>query len=162
MKRADAILCHAGAGTLLEALEISSSALSSSSSSSSSPPPSPLSSSNAKNDNDDNITLTKIVVAVINANLMDNHQSELAEELERLGHVYVSRDCVSEWTTESGSRRFWEDVGTTKLVPFYPGGIRGGVDDDGVEGYVSGFQLMVDRVMGFGEDWNGKNISKTR
>jgi UDP-N-acetylglucosamine transferase subunit ALG13 len=157
MIRADAIFCHAGAGTLLEALEISSSSSSSSSS------------SNAINNG-----TTKIIVAVINTKLMDNHQSELAIEFENMGHVYVSRNCMMEWIeSESSARNFWEYVGTRDLVPFYMGGgidISGRRYDDregsrvtmdGPGGHVSGFQSMVDRIMGFGEEQNGKIPSKT-
>ena len=94
MERANAILCHAGAGTLLEALEISASSAGGG----------------------------KIVNAVINSSLMDNHQSELAEELEGRGHVLVTRDCASEWTTEAGATKFWEGAGSRKLAPFHLGG----------------------------------------
>lgn len=155
MMSADAIFCHAGAGTLLEALEISSSSYSL------------LSSSNNGNDIHCNTTDAiahkgKIIVAVINTKLMDNHQSELAIEFENLGHVYVSKNCMMEWIVSlSSAREFWEYVGTRDLVPFYTGG-RGRVttEDDRGAGHVSGFQSMVDRVMGFGEDRNGKISSK--
>ena len=138
MERADAILCHAGAGTLLEALEISASSSSSASGGG-----------------------KKIVNAVINSSLMDNHQSELAEELEERGHILVTRDCASEWTTEAGATKFWEEAGSRELLPFHLGGRslddRGRREPDGSEGYVSGFQMMVDRVMGFNESWRRKN-----
>ena len=141
MERADAILCHAGAGTLLEALEISAS--------------SSLSSSSSRGGE------KKIVNAVINTSLMDNHQSELAEELEERGHILVTRDCASEWTTEAGATKFWEEAGSRELLPFHLGGRslddRGRREPDGSGGYVSGFQMMVDRVMGFSESWSRKN-----
>jgi hypothetical protein len=105
---------------------------------------------------------------------MDNHQSELAIEFENMGHVYVSRNCMMEWIeSESSARNFWEYVGTRDLVPFYMGGgidISGRRYDDregsrvtmdGPGGHVSGFQSMVDRIMGFGEEQNGKIPSKT-
>ena len=104
MERADAILCHAGAGTLLEALEISAST---------------TTTTRRRRGR------TKIVNAVINPTLMDNHQSELAEELEGRGHVHVTRDCTSEWTNEAGATKFWEDVVSRELEPFYLGGMRG-------------------------------------
>ena len=101
----------------------------------------------------------KIVNAVINSSLMDNHQTELAEELEE-------RDCASEWTTEAGATKFWEEAGSRELLPFHLGGRslddRGRREPDGSEGYVSGFQMMVDRVMGFSESWSRKNSFKTR
>jgi hypothetical protein len=97
---------------------------------------------------------------------MDNHQSELAEELEERGHILVTRDCASEWTTEAGATKFWEEVLSRELLPFHLGGRsledRGRREPDGSEGYVSGFQMMVDRVMGFSESWSRKNSYKTR
>ena len=73
MERADVILTHAGAGTLVEALAASSSAR------------------------------PKVINAVINSTLMHNHQLELAEELERRGHIRVTRECAAEWTAEDGA-----------------------------------------------------------
>ena len=78
MERADIIISHAGAGTLLEALALSCKS-----------------------------QRRKAINAVINSTLMDNHQLELAEELERRQHILVTRDCASEWTTDMGARKFW-------------------------------------------------------
>jgi UDP-N-acetylglucosamine transferase subunit ALG13 len=132
MERSDIILCHAGAGTLLEALEIAakSSAMTTEG----------LTCKNKK----------KIVNAVINSSLMDNHQSELAEELESRGHLLITRDCVSEWTNDDGATKFWNCVGTTKTKPFQLGSRRrADLDHLNTEEYVSGFQTMVDHIMGF-------------
>lgn len=141
MERADVILCHAGAGTLLEALAISASPKSASSS-------------------------RKVVNAVINSKLMDNHQSELAEELERRKHICVTKDCTLEWTTEEGAEAFWNGIADFSPVPFI-GGLSRSVDDQlerpGSTHHVSNFQRIVDRVMGFtemrgSEDCNKKTI----
>ena len=131
MERADVILCHAGAGTLLEALDIAakSSAMTT-----------------------EGLMATKkntIINAVINSSLMDNHQSELAEELESRRHILITRDCVSEWITDEGALKFWQCVGKTKTKPFIMGCGRSDVNIHNTEGCVSGFQTMVDRIMGF-------------
>ncbi|KAL7539469.1 hypothetical protein ACHAXR_009321 [Thalassiosira sp. AJA248-18] len=124
MEQADLILCHAGAGTLLEALAIST--------------------STAKE---------KIINAVINSKLMDNHQSELAEELERRKHIRVTRDCATEWTTKDGAIKFWEEIGECSPVPFSGGRSREDTERQGLKEdsntNVSSFQKIVDRVMGF-------------
>jgi Flp pilus assembly protein TadG len=132
MERADVILCHAGAGTLLEALEIAA--------------------KSSTTTTTEGLTRkkTKIVNAVINTSLMDNHQSELAEELESRGHILITRDCVSEWTNDEGATKFWLCVGTSKTKPFQLGsGRRVDLDHLNTEEYASGFQTMVDRIMGF-------------
>ena len=124
MDRADIIICHAGAGTLLEALSLTS-------------PSERKSSSNQK-----------IINAVINSKLMDNHQSELADELEMRGHISVTRNCESIWTNEDGAKAFWEMIGTFEPVPFFGGRSNG--DDEGgrgVNGHASSFQHILDQVM---------------
>lgn len=87
MEHADIIICHAGAGTLLEALSISTQCEQNSPS-----------------------RKRKIINAVINSKLMDNHQSELADELELQGRISVTRNCASEWTTDDGASAFWEKI----------------------------------------------------
>eukprot|EP00580_Thalassiosira_gravida_P002437 CAMPEP_0201620226 /NCGR_PEP_ID=MMETSP0492-20130828/43574_1 /ASSEMBLY_ACC=CAM_ASM_000837 /TAXON_ID=420259 /ORGANISM="Thalassiosira gravida, Strain GMp14c1" /LENGTH=304 /DNA_ID=CAMNT_0048089357 /DNA_START=120 /DNA_END=1034 /DNA_ORIENTATION=- len=127
MERADVILTHAGAGTLLEALDMSSSTKTA--------------------------TKRKIINAVINNKLMNNHQSELAEELERREHILVTRDCTLEWTTEDDATKLWEEMEVFSPKPFLGGQSsrndnieqRGQNDDE----HVSNFQRIVDRVMGF-------------
>lgn len=133
MTRADIILCHAGAGTLLEALDIAAK--------SSTMTTEGLTRKNKK----------KIINAVINSSLMNNHQSELAVELESRGHILITRDCVSEWTTDEGATKFWKCVGTKTTKPFQLGSKwrRADLDHLNTEEYVSGFQTMVDRIMGF-------------
>ena len=132
MERADIILCHAGAGTLLEALGIAAK------------------SSTMTTEGMTRKNKKKIVNAVINSSLMDNHQSELAEELESRGHILITRDCVSEWTNDEGATKFWQCVGTTKTKPFQLGSRRrADLDHLNTEEYVSGFQTLVDRIMGF-------------
>ena len=92
---------------------------------------------------------------------MDNHQLELAEELEGWGHVIIMRDCTLEWTTKAGATKFWESAGLRELAPFHLGG-RGWDDQDqweldGSERYVSGFQMMANLVIGYSESWSRKN-----
>ena len=140
MERADLILSHAGAGSLLEALDISSSTKPTS-------------------------KQKKIVNAVINSKLMDNHQLELADELEKRKHICVTRDCISEWTSEDLAAKFWENIGGFVPVPFL-----GGVNNDGTgqqdlndcNENVSGFQRIVDRVMGFNESWTAGDSTKKK
>mmetsp|Transcript_19670 Transcript_19670/g.32253 ORF Transcript_19670/g.32253 Transcript_19670/m.32253 type:complete len:299 (+) Transcript_19670:96-992(+) len=115
MERADIILCHAGAGTLLEALAIRREQRQ---------PP--------------------IINAVINSTLMNNHQSELAEELEKRKHITVTFDCTSEWTTEEEAKEFWIKLGKFQPVPF---ACRGDSAQINPNNYVSSFQRIVDGVM---------------
>lgn len=117
MERADIILCHAGAGTLLEALAIRRQQKQ---------PP--------------------IINAVINSSLMNNHQLELAEELEKRKHIHVTRDCTSEWTTEEEAKQFWMKLAQFQPVPFAG---RGGYSSSAQRGpsHVSSFQRIVDGVM---------------
>ena len=118
MERADIILCHAGAGTLLEALAIS------------------------KTYDINTIQLQRpIINAVINTSLMNNHQSELAEELHRRRHIHVTWDCISEWTTDVEAKRFWKNLDGFCPVPFV------GSDRSAQRGK-SCFQRNVDDVMG--------------
>ena len=90
-KAADVILTHAGAGTLLEALAVSSSAT------------------------------PTVIDAVIHPTLMHDHPLELAEELERRGNIRVTRDCTADWTAEDGATRCWEVLGAFALVSFVRG-----------------------------------------
>ena len=118
MERADIILCHAGAGTLLESLAIS------------------------KPYDINTIQLQRpIINAVINTSLMNNHQSELAEELHRRRHIQVTWDCISEWTTDVEAKRFWKNLDEFCPVPFV------GSDRSAQRGK-SCFQRNVDDVMG--------------
>ena len=130
MERAGIILCHAGAGTLLEALAISSSTTKST-----------------------EIKQKKIINAVINSKLMDNHQTELAEELEKRNHICVTRDCTTEWTTQDDATKFWKDIGEFTPVPFL-GGQRSmnGIGEQSSNQHVSSFQRIVDGVMGFSDN----------
>ena len=121
MKQADIILCHAGAGTLLEALAIRREQRQ---------PP--------------------IINAVINSTLMNNHQSELAEELEKRKHITVSFDCTSDWTTEEEAKKFWIKLGEFQPVPF---ACRGGSAQRNPNNYVSSFQRIVDGVMSVDYDY---------
>lgn len=114
MERADVILCHAGAGTLLEALAVRRKQQQ---------PP--------------------IINAVINSSLMNNHQSELAEELEKRKHIHVTWDCASEWTTEEKAKHFWIKLGQFQPVPFAGSGDCSSSAQQGP----SSFQRIVDGVM---------------
>ena len=131
MARSDAILCHAGAGTLLEATDASNGRLL---------------------DGRGPIR----IAAVVNTALMDNHQSELADELERRRHVRVIRDCEGELATGEGAARFWGGMAGFDPVPFAGGGVGPSPPRGGIGSGVSGFQEIVDRVMGFGSPDNRK------
>jgi len=63
MKRADLIVSHAGAGTVMEVLQL--------------------------HHQDDTVTKAKRLVVVINSILMDNHQTELAEAMGKRKHLFV-------------------------------------------------------------------------
>jgi UDP-N-acetylglucosamine transferase subunit ALG13 len=120
MERANLILCHAGAGTLLEALSLS-------------------------HPSDTTSSTHRVINAVINTELMDNHQSELAEELEKRNHILVTKD-VDEWATLRGAESFWKGVNDFVPSPFFGGSSR--IDSASGEGRVSNFQQIVDRVIG--------------
>ncbi|KAL3803865.1 hypothetical protein HJC23_004027 [Cyclotella cryptica] len=135
MEQADLILCHAGAGTLLEALAL--------------PKAKPSSTTTARNSGSlqkNSSHNHRVINAVINTKLMDNHQSELAEELERRNHILVTRD-VEEWTTFSGAEELWEKVNSFDPKPFH--GRCGMFQNQGAYDVgTSNFQKIVDRVMG--------------
>ena len=78
-----------------------------------------------------------IINAVINSSLMNNHQLELAEELEKRSHIRVS--LASEWTTDEEAKQFWIKLGQFQPVLF--AGMERGPN------YVSSFQRIVDEVM---------------
>ena len=130
MERADIILCHAGAGTLLEALSISEE-----------------STKSIKGK-----IQRKIINAVINTKLMDNHQTELAEELEKRKHICVTRDCISEWTTDDKATQFWNNMRVFSPLPFYSAH----ANQKRPVNNISSFQRIVDHVMGFSEVMNTK------
>ncbi|KAL8561227.1 hypothetical protein ACOMHN_024483 [Nucella lapillus] len=75
---ADLVICHAGAGSVLETL-----------------------------------TAGKSTLVVINDELMDNHQEELAQQLQLLQHLY--------YCTCSTLRQTLEKVDFTTLQPYTPG-----------------------------------------
>jgi beta-1,4-N-acetylglucosaminyltransferase len=131
LTNADLILCHAGAGTLLEALSL---------------PKLADTKSSEFSQERQIMTRHRVINAVINSKLMDNHQSELAEELERRNHVLVTRD-VGNWASFIGAHAFW-----TEVNEFIPQSFRGGhglaeVDSTSDE-RLSTFQRIVDRVVG--------------
>ncbi len=113
MERADIILCHAGAGTLLEALAIRR----------------------------EQQHQPPIINAVINSTLMNNHQSELADELEKRKHITVTYDCTSEWTTEEEANKFWSKLRAFQPVPW------NSARRNSNKKYKSSFQRIVDGVM---------------
>ncbi|KAK7096306.1 UDP-N-acetylglucosamine transferase subunit ALG13-like [Littorina saxatilis] len=78
IKAANLVICHAGAGSVLETLGAG-----------------------------------KAAVVVINDQLMDNHQVELARQLQRLGHLY--------YCTCRTLHKTLEEADFTSLQPFTPG-----------------------------------------
>ena len=129
MANADLILCHAGAGTLLEALSLTK----------------PLGTEASESSLERKNIRPRVINAVINSKLMDNHQSELAEELERRNHVLVTRD-VESWASFIGAHAFWNQVDG-----FNPKSFRGGfglAKGETSDVRLSNFQRIVDRVMG--------------
>ncbi|KAL7466650.1 hypothetical protein ACHAXS_006945 [Conticribra weissflogii] len=182
MQRADLILTHAGAGTLLEALTLSPSREDDMMMTKSlqleketmaretSENVVTVTSAEKRKTNLQKEKLTtapskiKIINAVINSNLMNNHQTELARELERRRHIRVTYDPVSEWGSEEGADTFWGEIiggssSTTSSSMFVPVPFVGGSSfANGNFGYessrrcVSSFQRIVDRVMGFEDD----------
>lgn len=117
MERADLILCHAGAGTLLEALSL----------------PKPT----------NDTSTPRVINAFVNSELMDNHQSELAEELEKRSHILVVKE-VEVLSTDNGAHNFWKGVNAFAPKPFGRDKVRADTKRVGV----SNFQRVVDRVMG--------------
>jgi len=69
MEKADLILSHAGAGTVMEVLRMTN--------------------SNNNNGKDDKDSISKKLIVVINTILMDNHQLELATAMADRGHLFV-------------------------------------------------------------------------
>mmetsp|Transcript_69154 Transcript_69154/g.77370 ORF Transcript_69154/g.77370 Transcript_69154/m.77370 type:complete len:394 (+) Transcript_69154:138-1319(+) len=69
MEKADLILSHAGAGTVMEVLRMTN--------------------SNNNNSKDDKDSISKKLIVVINTILMDNHQLELATAMADRGHLFV-------------------------------------------------------------------------
>jgi UDP-N-acetylglucosamine transferase subunit ALG13 len=127
MEWADLLLCHAGAGTLLEALSLTQVSIS-------------------RTTQKTSRTAHRIINAVINSELMNNHQTELAEELEKRNHILVTRR-VKEWATISGAQKFWAEVSNFTPTPFV-GGSSMSQDKPSSNATASNFQRIVDRVMG--------------
>ena len=97
----------------------------------------------------------------INSKLMDNNQTELADELTSRNHIYVTRDCVT-WTTEDRAKALWKKTEDFSPVPFVGGVNRGGTDEQELKlnesnQHVSGFQRIVDQVMGFQNNWSAED-----
>jgi beta-1,4-N-acetylglucosaminyltransferase len=95
MKRAHLIVCHAGAGTLTEAIRISQ-----------------------QQPQICNGKYTKKIVTVINTKLMDNHQTELAYALQRRQLVYVVDDpiALSQQCTWEQIESFLPNTTTSSLL----------------------------------------------
>lgn len=81
MYKASIIICHAGAGTLTEAIRISQAQMRNT-----------TTTAGINNNNHDTTLSTKKIVTVINQKLMDNHQTELAYALQRRHLVHVIED----------------------------------------------------------------------
>ena len=96
MEKADLILSHAGAGTVMEVLRMKNF---------------DYNSNNNDNDNDNNnkttTGTTKKLIVVINTELMDNHQTELATAMADRGHIFVVDEpeklqSIKTWTSFEG------------------------------------------------------------
>jgi beta-1,4-N-acetylglucosaminyltransferase len=94
MENADLILSHAGAGTVMEVLRMKN-----------------FDYNDNDNDNDNNSKTTtgttKKLIVVINTELMDNHQTELATAMADRGHIFVVDEpeklqSIKTWTTFEG------------------------------------------------------------
>jgi beta-1,4-N-acetylglucosaminyltransferase len=112
MKAADLILSHAGAGTVMECLQLCNEE-----------------EGKTTNDTSDNETKTsetshsprprrgRRLVVVINTILMDNHQTELADAMGQRKHLYV----VSDPQLLAKDERTWDALESFQPVPKEPG-----------------------------------------
>ena len=96
MEKADLILSHAGAGTVMEVLRMKNF---------------DYNNNDNDNDNDNNnkttTGTTKKLIVVINTELMDNHQTELATAMADRGHIFVVDEpeklqSIKTWTSFEG------------------------------------------------------------
>ena len=95
MCKANIIICHAGAGTLTEAIRISQSQIMHGTE------------TTGPNNHHTNPTSPKKIVTVINNQLMDNHQTELAYALQRRQLVHVIDDPPQ---FASSPCKVWEQI----------------------------------------------------
>ena len=89
---------------------------------------------------------------MINTKLMNNHQTELAEELEKREHICVTRDCISEWTSDDKATKFWNNIQVFSPLPFYSAH----ANQKRPVNSISSFQRIVNHVMEFSEVMNTK------
>lgn len=105
MEKADLIISHAGAGSIMEGLELCYTA----------------NEDRSTKDGDMSLKQSKKLVVVTNAALMNAHQSELADALEARGHLFVVNDPM-ELLKEKTLRR----IEQFEQIPFEGGD--GGAD----------------------------------
>jgi beta-1,4-N-acetylglucosaminyltransferase len=102
MEKADLIISHAGAGTVMEVLRMQIFDYNNNNNN-----------NNNDNDNDNNKNkttttgTTKKLIVVINTQLMDNHQTELATAMADRGHIFVVDEpeklqSIKTWTSFEG------------------------------------------------------------
>ena len=92
MLKANIIICHAGAGTLTEAIRISQAQ---------------MQHTTTDDSNHRDVPSMKKIVTVINNLLMDNHQTELAYALQRRQLVHVINDPQ---LFASSNHNVWDDI----------------------------------------------------
>jgi beta-1,4-N-acetylglucosaminyltransferase len=77
------------------------------------------------------LRLGKPLIVVVNEDLMDNHQSELAEELADRKHLYYARPQTL--------KQIISDVKVESLIPYHPGD-------------ATPVAKLINRFLGFSED----------
>jgi len=129
MERADLIVSHAGAGTVMEVLRMSATTTTTTT----------TSSNNNNNTNISTRSAAKRLAVVINTQLMDNHQTELAHAMGTRRHLYVLDEPGLLLGNNDTTTRTWK-----ALEDFVPEPYHGGDEHD--------FPRLLDRFLGFAKD----------